>query len=194
MEKECFLNLDKYKDIIKEKMCEKRYKHSVSVSEWAVKLALKYSANEKKAAIAGILHDITKEMPEEEQLKLISNSGINLSLLEKKSIKLLHSISGAIYVREFLKIDDEEIINAIKYHTTAREDMTLLEKIIFIADFLSDDRKWENTDYFRKLALKNLDDALIYGLKLTIEGLLKGNKLIAENTFKAYNYVILKSE
>lgn len=172
-------------------MGKKRYKHSVSVSEWAVKLALKHGADEKKAAVAGILHDITKEMPEEEQLKLISDSGIKLSLLESKSNKLWHSISGSIYVQKVLKIDDEEIINAIKYHTTAKENMTLLEKIIFIADFLSDDRKWENTDYFRSLALENLDEALIYGLKITIDGLLKRDRLIADNTFKAYNYANL---
>ena len=185
------LNLDDYKNIIREKMGKKRYKHSVSVSEWAVKLALKHGADEKKAAVAGILHDITKEMPEEEQLKLISDSGIKLSLLESKSNKLWHSISGSIYVQKVLKIDDEEIINAIKYHTTAKENMTLLEKIIFIADFLSDDRKWENTDYFRSLALENLDEALIYGLKITIDGLLKRDRLIADNTFKAYNYANL---
>ena len=185
------LNLDDYKNIIREKMGKKRYKHSVSVSEWAVKLALKHGADEKKAAVAGILHDITKEMPEEEQLKLISDSGIKLSLLESKSNKLWHSISGSIYVQKVLKIDDEEIINSIKYHTTAKENMTLLEKIIFIADFLSDDRKWENTDYFRSLALENLDEALIYGLKITIDGLLKRDRLIADNTFKAYNYANL---
>ena len=185
------LNLDDYKNIIREKMGKKRYKHSVSVSEWAVKLALKHGADEKKAAVAGILHDITKEMPEEEQLKLISDSGLKLSLLESKSNKLWHSISGSIYVQKVLKIDDEEIINAIKYHTTAKENMTLLEKIIFIADFLSDDRKWENTDYFRSLALENLDEALIYGLKITIDGLLKRDRLIADNTFKAYNYANL---
>lgn len=185
------LNLDDYKNIIREKMGKKRYKHSVSVSEWAVKLALKHGADEKKAAVAGILHDITKEMPEEKQLKLISDSGIKLSLLESKSNKLWHSISGSIYVQKVLKIDDEEIINAIKYHTTAKENMTLLEKIIFIADFLSDDRKWENTDYFRSLALENLDEALIYGLKITIDGLLKRDRLIADNTFKAYNYANL---
>ena len=185
------LNLDDYKNIIREKMGKKRYKHSVSVSEWAVKLALKHGADEKKAAVAGILHDITKEMPEEEQLKLISDSGIKLSLLESKSNKLWHSISGSIYVQKVLKIDDEEIINAIKYHTTAKENMTLLEKIIFIADFLSDDRKWENTGYFRSLALENLDEALIYGLKITIDGLLKRDRLIADNTFKAYNYANL---
>ena len=185
------LNLDDYKNIIREKMGKKRYKHSVSVSEWAVKLALKHGADEKKAAVAGILHDITKEMPEEEQLKLISDSGIKLSLLESKSNKLWHSISGSIYVQKVLKIDDEEIINAIKYHTTSKENMTLLEKIIFIADFLSDDRKWENTGYFRSLALENLDEALIYGLKITIDGLLKRDRLIADNTFKAYNYANL---
>lgn len=187
--------MEKYKKIIKSMMGEDRYNHSISVAEYAVKLAKKYGADFKKANIVGLLHDITKEMSDNEQLKLFKENAIILSDLQMNTKKLWHSLSGSIYVKTKLGIYDEEIINAIKYHTTARANMTLLEKIIFIADFISDDRKWEDAEYLRKLAFEDLDKAVIYGLGCcTIPGLIEKESLIAEDTFKAYNYMIFETK
>ena len=126
---------EEYREIIKARMSEKRYIHSLNVEKEAVRLAEKYGADVKKAAVAGILHDITKETSFDEQLKIIENSGIILNDIQKSAPKLWHSISGAAYVKDVLGICDEDIFNAIRYHTTARADMSLLEKVIFIADF-----------------------------------------------------------
>jgi len=186
--------IEKYKKIIKEKMGEKRYIHSVNVSNMAIKLAKKYHVNEEKAAIAGILHDITKEMPDEFHLELFKENNIKLDEVEKRAKKLWHAISGAVYIKNELHIDDEDILNAVRYHTTAKKGMSKLEKIIFLADFISEDRKYENVKAMRELAFEDLDKAIIYGLKVTIEGLLYRNQLVAKNTFEAYNDIVINNE
>ncbi len=181
-----------YENIVKEKMSKKRFIHSLNVSKVAKKLAQAYGADEKKAEIAGLLHDITKEMPEDEQLKLFESEGIILDDVERSTNKLWHSISGTIYVKKYLNIQDADILNAIRYHTTARNNMSLLEKIIFMSDFISEDRQYDNVEYMRSLAFENLDKAVIYGLKIQMEFLFEQNKPIAVNMLKAYNDIILK--
>ena len=147
--------IEKYKKIIKEIMSEKRYLHSISVSNVAAELAKRYNYDEEKAAIAGILHDITKEMPDEFHLELFERHNVKLDEIEKISKKLWHSISGSLYIKENLNINDEEILNAVKYHTIARKNMTLIDKIIFLSDFLAEDRQYENSKIMRKLAFEN---------------------------------------
>ena len=116
------------------------FSHSVNVAKEAKKLAKHYGADENKAEIAGILHDITKEMPKEQQLQIIIDSGIILDNVQLHAPKLWHGMSGSIVVRDELGIDDEDILNAIRYHTTGRAGMSLLEKVIFTADFTSEER------------------------------------------------------
>ncbi len=187
------MSISKYKKIIKEKMSEKRYIHSVNVAKQAVKLAKMYNADVKKCEIAGVLHDITKEMPFDEQLKLIDNSDIILTDLERKTNKLWHSISGSVYVKDILKIEDEEIINAIKYHTTGRSNMTLVEKIIFVADFISDERVYDDVVILRELAYESLEDAMLYGLSFTIKDLIDRQATVEPNTISLYNELILNN-
>lgn len=187
-------DLEIYKKVAKDRLSEKRYNHSVSVANYAEKLAQNYGADKTKAAIAGTLHDITKEISEQEHLKIIKDENINLSDVEINSPKLLHSISGSIFIKNNLNIVDTDIINAVRYHTTARANMSVLEKIIFVADFISDDRTWDNVEILKELAFKNLDDAVIYGLKITIPELLNNGALIAKNTLKAYNDIMLKNK
>lgn len=184
--------IEKYKNIIKKMMSEKRYLHSVSVSSVAAELAKRYNYDEEKAAIAGILHDITKEMPDEFHLELFERHNVKLDEIEKISKKLWHSISGSLYIKENLNINDEEILNAVKYHTIARKNMTLIDKIIFLSDFLAEDRQYENSKIMRKLAFENLDKAVIYGLKLQTEGFFIKNLLLSKNMFEAYNDMIIK--
>ena len=127
-----YLNINDYKQIIKPMMSEHRYIHSVNVSKEAKRLAKIYGADEEKAVTAGILHDITKELDKQEQLQIIHSGGIILDNIQKDAPKLWHGISGSVYINKQLNIDDEDIINAIRYHTTGRANMSLLEKIIFV--------------------------------------------------------------
>ena len=138
------LNISDYKKIIRERMGDYRFSHSVNVAKEAKKLAKHYGADENKAEIAGILHDITKEMPKEQQLQIIIDSGIILDNVQLHAPKLWHGMSGSIVVRDELGIDDEDILNAIRYHTTGRAGMSLLEKVIFTADFTSEERTYSS--------------------------------------------------
>lgn len=179
-----------YEEIL-EKMLEiDRLNHSYCVAKRAIKLAKINGMDEKKSEIAGLLHDITKNMPDLQQLEIIKKAGIALDEIQKESHKLLHAISGSIYVKERLKIDDEEIISAIRYHTTGKANMTLLEKIIYLADFTSSDRNFEDVEYMRELVDNSLDEGLKYGLEYSIKILMAKKSKIHPDTFLAYNYYI----
>lgn len=185
-----FVNKGKYIDIIRSRMGDYRFNHSINVSKSAVELAKKYGADIDKAEIAGILHDCCKEIGGEQMLQIINDSGIILDVAEKNSPKLWHSIAGSCYVRDVLKIADEDIINAVRYHTTGRENMSLLEKIVFLADFISAEREYEDVEVMRKKAFCNLDDAMLYALKFTISSLVSRNLIVHHNTVKCYNDVL----
>lgn len=182
-----------YKKIIKSRMSEYRYVHSVNVSQEAKRLAKLYGADEEKAAIAGILHDITKETPKDEQLKIIVDSGIILDDVQLNAPKLWHGISGSVYVKNNLGIDDEDILNAIKYHTTGRANMSLLEKIIFVADFTSEERTYKGVSTMRKKSRKSLENAMLYGFKFTFTDLSKRELSIHPDELACYNEIILQN-
>ncbi len=174
-----------------DRLSEYRRIHSLNVAKEAVRLAEKYGADPEKARLAGLLHDITKEMPDDLQLKIIENGGIILTDVERRSPKLWHSISGAVTVRDHYGIDDEDIFNAVLYHTTARAGMSKLEKCIFLADFTSAERNYPDIDVIRKYAEVSLEDGMLYGLKFTISRLSGRGNLISPNALDAYNEILL---
>ncbi|MGN0537547.1 MAG: bis(5'-nucleosyl)-tetraphosphatase (symmetrical) YqeK [Acutalibacteraceae bacterium] len=186
------LTVKEYDKIIRSRMKTARYKHSRNVAKEAVRLAKKYGADPDRAEIAGILHDITKETPPDEQLQIMKNSGIVLNDIEKGSQKLWHAISGSAYIKTELGITDEDILNAVRYHTTARAGMSILEKVLFIADFTSEERDYDGVENMRKAADKSLEDAMIEGLSFSIADLAERKLTIAEDTFFAYNEVVFQ--
>lgn len=181
------MTMKDYEELIGKRMKSARFKHSKNVAKEAVRLAKKYGADAEKAELAGILHDATKETPEDEQMELIARAGIVLTPLERSSHKLWHAISGAAFVQVELGITDEDIINSIRYHTTGRAGMSLLEKVIFIADFTSAERDYEGVDRMRKVADKSLDEAILEGMSFTIADLAERKLTIAPDTFMGYN-------
>ncbi len=185
------MTINDYRSLIKSRMGEKRYIHSLNVAKSAVELARKYGADIEKAEIAGILHDSCKEIPKDEMLQIILSGGIILDAIEKDTSKLWHAIAGAVYVRDHLDIRDDDIFNAIKYHTTGRANMSLLEKIIFTADFISDERDYDGVDIMRKKAFEDLDNAMLFGLQFTISDLAKRKLTIHSNALNCYNDVII---
>lgn len=182
--------MEHYKKILRERLTEKRYEHSLKVAEKAVYLARKYGADVEKAELAGLLHDITKQTDTQEQLKLLDEAGIKLTEMELANEKLWHAISGAAYLKTVLKIEDKDILNAVRYHTTGRVGMSLLEKIIFLADMISDDRIFDGVDEARALAEENLEMALCLSAKLSIEWLLAKRAAIAPDTLGLYNETV----
>ncbi len=186
------MDRDYYLGLIKSRMGEKRYIHSVNVSKSAVELAKRYGADVEKAELAGILHDCCKEISRDEMLQIITNGGIILDATEKNSSKLWHAIAGSVYIRDELGINDEDIINAVRYHTTGREGMSLLEKVIFVADFIGAERDYEDVDIMRKKAFENLEDAMLYGLRFTIMNLSQKELTIHINAVECYNEILNK--
>ena len=114
--------------------------------------------------------------------------------IEKSSQKLWHPISGSVYIQKYLDINDADIINAIRFHTTGRSNMSLLEKIIFVADFTGDERNYDGVDIMREKALRSLEEAMIYGLQFTIQDLSSRALTIHPNALSCYNELILKDE
>ena len=187
------INYDRFDKVLKARMGEKRYIHSVNVATEAKRLAKKYGADVEKARLAGILHDITKETPSEEQLKIIQRSYIKLNDVESPSPKLWHAIAGAAFVRYYMGIDDEDIFNAIRYHTSGRANMSVLEKCIFIADFTGAERDYEGVEEMRSLANKSLEDAMTFGLSFSISDLAKRRLAIDPNSLACYNEMVLRT-
>ena len=185
-----FMTIDDYKEIIRPMMGERRFNHSVNVSKEAVRLAEKYGADVKKAAVAGILHDITKEVDFENQLQIIRSGDIILTDVEKNTNKLWHAISGSVYIQKELSITDEDIINAVRYHTTGRANMSLLEKVIFLADFTSEERDYPDVDVIRQKAEISLEDGMLYGIQFTLSSLLKRQGYLSLDAIEAYNEIL----
>lgn len=186
-----FMTIEDYKSIIRPMMSERRYNHCVNVSAEAVRLAEKYGGDTEKAAVAGILHDITKEVDFENQLQIIKSGDIILTEVEKSTTKLWHAISGSVYVKNILGITDSDIINAIRYHTTGRANMSLLEKIIFLADFTSVERDYPDVDVIREKAEISLEEGMLYGIQFTLDKLLERQGLLSVDAVEAYNEILL---
>ena len=184
------MNIDQYLPYL-DSLSEYRRVHSLNVSAEAVRYAEKYGGDVEKARLAGLLHDVTKETGFDTQLQIIENGGIMLTELEKRSPKLWHAISGACYVRDVIGIDDEDIFNAIRFHTTARAGMRQLEKISFLADFTSAERDYPDIDVIREHAEHSIEEGMLYGIKFTISRLVGRGDLVSPDALSAYNDILL---
>ena len=181
------------KAILQKRLNEKRYYHSLCVADEAKRLAEKYGGDSEKSYLAGLLHDITKNAPDEEHLQIFKEFGIILSDVEQNAKKLWHAMSGALYVKNILEINDPEIIDAIRYHTTAKADMSLLAEILYLADFTSKDRDYEDVDVIRKYVDESLEKAFVYALEYSITDLVNQGRAIHPDTVQAYNQAVLKN-
>ncbi len=187
--------VDELKAYLCKKLSKKRYEHSKNVANEALSLAKKYEYDCDKAYFAGLVHDICKELPDEIQQKLVIESDLNVSAVELKSKPLWHSIAGAQFLKSEFQIEDSDILNAVRYHTVGRNGMSQLEKIIYLADLVSVDRKYKDVEKMRKLCYKNIDEAMLQALKFLITLDIKEGHTIPPSTFEAYNaYCILKSK
>ncbi len=184
--------IEEYKVLLKSRLSDYRYTHSVCVAQSAVELAEKYGADKEKALVAGLLHDITKEADREEHFELFNLCEMNLSELECCNPKLWHAMSGSAYLKVKLGITDTEILDAVRYHTTARADMTLLDKVIYIADFISADRVYDDVEIVRALAKKDLDETMLYTQSYSINELLQKHSPIHPDSVAAYNNLIMQ--
>ena len=183
----------KIKKYLENALSENRFKHSLGVAEEAERLADKYGTDKKKAYLAGLVHDVAKEIDTDSARNMLKDRfGIRVDPVTYNVPKLLHAPLGACLAQTEFGIFDAEILDAVKYHTTAKADMSLLTKIIYMADYIEPNRDFEGVEELRKQAYQDLDEAIITGLDYTISELLSDGKMFHPDTVHARNYLILQ--
>lgn len=181
-----------YNDV-KNMLSEKRFIHTEGVIERAIQYALVYGVDVEKAKFAALAHDIAKEIPKEESYKLLKEYGIELNEIEQRNSKTIHSKLGAAIAKNKYGLSDD-IVDAIKYHTTGRPNMTMLEKIIYLADTTEKNRKYDSKhddltlEELVNLIKEDIDKGLDYVLTWTLKSILDRNMPIHLNTVEAYNF------
>lgn len=177
-------------NILTKKITEKRFNHILGVEEMAVILADIYNIDKVKVITAALLHDIAKEYTLKECLDTLNKFNVYYDDMEGKSVELLHSkVAFAIAKYDFL-IRDEDVLNAIKYHTTGRGEMTMIEKIIFVSDAIEKNRNYIGVEEIRVMAKNNIDASMIMILDNTIKYLISKNETIHINTLICRNSVL----
>lgn len=179
---------------LKEVINHKRYRHTMGVVKASIYLAQKYGADVNNANIAALLHDYAKDYTREDLLHYIKKHGIVVDNIMMEAHELLHGKVAASIARNKFNITNEDIINAIENHTTGRENMSKLEKIIYLADFVEEGRNYPGVKELRKISDIDLDLALLQAFDNTIVYVLNIKKLLHPNTLSARNQILLKTK
>ena len=199
--------LAKLREDMKNEMGEKRYNHTLEVEKMAARLGEIYAPDKvSELRAAALLHDVTKERSVDEHIAICESAGLVVSVAERKSPKMFHAKTGALVIpQKYPEFAAESIIEAVRYHTTGKADMSIMEKIIYLADYIDMSRSFGDCvalrNYFFDFDFDNasdnqkiehLNDTLIMSYDLTIRGLLEDGKHINDTTFEARNYLILE--
>ena len=182
-------NLKKMQKKVKKYMDEDRYTHTVGVMYMCAALAMAHGEDLLRAQVAGLLHDCAKCMPNDKKLKICEKNEIEISEAERENPFLLHAKLGAYLADKKYGVDEKEILDAIRYHTTGKPQMNRLEKIVYIADYIEPMRsKALNLPFIRKMAFQDLDETMYLILHDTLEYLSKQAEVLDPMTKMAYDY------
>ena len=181
------MTYEQYEQEVQRHLTEKRFYHSQCVAQEAARLAQRYGADVEKARLAGILHDIMKDTPPEQQLKILQDSGILLTKTQRHNRKLWHALAGAAYLQQTLQVKDGDIVEAVRCHTSGKKDMSLLEKVLFVADYISADREYPGGERMRQAAYRSLEEAIVEGVLFTVQELMGQRLPVAEGSVAGYN-------
>ncbi len=176
---------DEAKQLAKKRLSAKRYHHTKNVVKAARELACRFGADPEKAALAAWLHDIVKEDSQAGLLRELSQDAIIARSVEARPPAVWHGPAAAVYARNQLGVQDEEVLSAIACHTTGKPGMSKLDKILFVADVVDADRDFEGVGEIRRLAKKNLDAAVLAALKASVQYLRKMGKPLDGETLAA---------
>lgn len=185
------MTYEQYEQEVQRHLTEKRFYHSQCVAQEATRLAQQYGADVEKARLAGILHDIMKDTPPEQQLKILQDSGILLTKTQRHNRKLWHALAGAAYLQQTLQVKDGDIVEAVRCHTSGKKDMSLLEKVLFVADYISADREYPGVERMRQAAYRSLEEAIVEGVLFTVQELMGQRLPVAAESVEAYNDALL---
>lgn len=184
--KEVILDL---RNELRGKLSPQRYEHTISVSFICTALAMRYGSDLYHAELAGLLHDCAKHLGDGEIIKKCQKQGIQLTDDERKAPAVLHAKYGAWLAQYKYGIEEEEVINAIRWHTTGRPEMSILEKIVFVADYIEPRRdKAAGLSVVRSIAFKDLDECIYLILKNTLDYLKGKNCFVDSMSLEAYAY------
>ncbi len=176
---------------LKERLSERRFEHSLGVEYTATAMAMCHGVDLEKAAIAGLLHDCGKNLPAAEKIAKCEKYGLPISAYERKNPELLHAKLGAAIAKDKFKIKDREILSAITWHTTGCPNMSDLDKIIYIADFIEPNRKMlPEMEAIRKEAFTDLDVCLTHILSNILEYLKRKGETIDEISEQTYAFYV----
>lgn len=181
------VDIEQAKAWVASRLSHGRLEHSLRVADEAVRLAVRWGADAEKAKLAGVLHDVARELPYEEMRRIVAEHDIEVTDQELQVRELLHAPVGAFLVRHELGLDDDEVWAAIRYHTTGRAGMSLLEKVVYLADYIEPGRNFPGVDQARRLAEVNLDEAVFWALNQTIDYLAKRGTSAHPFTVEARN-------
>lgn len=181
---------DKIDEYLKTVLKEKRYIHSINVSNTAVALAMQYNCDTEKAKLAGLIHDCAKNMQAQELLLYLKDRNEDIDEVSLLNPDLLHGKVASIIGKEKMGIYDYDVLNAVTYHTVGRANMSTLEKIIYLGDYIEPSRNFQGIEEIRLLAKQDLDKALLMALNNSIVYITNSNRLLHNNTVEARNYLI----
>lgn len=177
-------------DYLRVNLNKSRYEHSLGVRDASIRLAQRYSEDIFKAKIAGLVHDCAKNMSDDELINIVSSKGYEIDSVSLKCPQLLHGIAASIIAEERMEIYDKDILSAVAYHTTGRINMSKLEKIIYIADYIEPSRSFPGVEELRIAVFDDLDKALVKAFDSTIRYVLERHQLLHINTIQARNYLL----
>ncbi|AXF54659.1 bis(5'-nucleosyl)-tetraphosphatase (symmetrical) YqeK [Salicibibacter kimchii] len=178
-----------FQEKVRQVLPKERYNHTLGVMQTAVALAKRHGVDQEKAELAALLHDYAKPLPKEELVAVLKKHEPAENFSEYGGV-LLHAPAGAYMVEEAFGIEDTEIFSAIYWHTTGRPQMSLFEKVIFLADYMEPGRSFPGLEEVRKLAEVDVDEALLVTYTNTIQHLLAGKRMVHPMTVAAYNDAI----
>lgn len=170
------------KKLVKSRLSEKRWTHTKNVKKMAVKLAKRWGADPEKAALAALLHDTAKELPREEMLQILKDNAIMAENAQNRPSPVWHGICAAILAQTQWGVEDEEVLSAIRCHTTGKPGMSLLDEIVFLADMTSAERDYPEVDYLRKLEKEDIHRAMREALEMNLHWLEESGKPVDEET------------
>ncbi len=185
-------NIDEITKYLKENLSEIRFAHTMGVAETAKSLAKRWGADEHKAFLAGLVHDCAKEIQVDESVKRLKSYGYIPDSRESRSPALLHAPLGAYMAEELFGITDREVLDAVRYHTTGRADMTLLEKIVYVADFTEPGRKYRESVEVREISKTDIDAAVLAEADAVIKFTIDKGKPVHTDTIIARNSMLFK--
>lgn len=182
------MDLEEAKALARKRLGSKRYQHTLNVEEMAVRLAGRYGADPHKAALAALLHDTAKEMPTARQLELLRQYPDLAGDTENRPTPVWHGVCAAILAQTQWGVTDPEILSAVACHTTGKPGMSLLDKILYLADMTSAERDWPGVEELRALQMQDLDAALCQALKQSIDFVQEKGGTLDPESVAAYEY------